>query len=176
VRWPAWSPDSKKVVYGRETSPPPGAPRKLWSKNPHYELFSTRILLAYDRNGERYLATAIAANRRDTTLLLGTGDTPPKPLLESKDELIIAPQWSPRGDAVIFGIGKFASFLDFAIGAKSRSIRSMAAHRLGSSTSMDQVFARSRRAQTTTGSPRTRRTASASSIGPWAPKATVCGS
>lgn len=33
VRWPAWSPDGSKVVYGRETSPPPGAPRKLWSKN-----------------------------------------------------------------------------------------------------------------------------------------------
>jgi len=74
VRWPAWSPDGKQVVYGRETSPPPGAPRKLWSKNPQYELFSTGFLPAYDRNGERYLATAIAPNRRDTTLLLGTGD------------------------------------------------------------------------------------------------------
>ena len=118
VRWPAWSPDGNKVVYGRETSPRPGAPRKLWSKNPQYELFSTGILPAYDRSGERYVATAIAANRRDTTLMLGVGDSPPKPVLESKDELIIAPQWSPRGDTVIFGIGKFASFLDFAIGAK----------------------------------------------------------
>ena len=118
ARWPAFSPDGKKVVYGRETSPPPGAPRKLWSKNPKYELFSTGILPAYDRNGERYVATAIAPNRRDTTLLLGAGDGPPKRLLESKDELIIAPQWSPRGDTIIFGIGKFASFLDFAIGAK----------------------------------------------------------
>jgi TolB protein len=118
ARWPAFSPDGKKVVYGRETSPPPGAPRKLWSKNPKYELFSTGILPAYDRNGERYVATAIAPNRRDTTLLLGAGDGPPKRLLESKDELIIAPQWSPRGDTIIFGLGKFASFLDFAIGAK----------------------------------------------------------
>jgi len=118
VRWPAWSPDGTKVAYGRETSPPPGAPRKLFSRNPQYELFSTGILPSYDRSGERYLATAIAPNRRDTTLMLGAGDGPPKPLFESKDDLIIYPQWSPRGDAVIFGIGKFASFLDFAIGAK----------------------------------------------------------
>jgi len=61
VRWPAWSPDGSKVVYGRETSPPPGAPRKLFSKNPQYELYSTGILPAYDRSGERYVATAIAA-------------------------------------------------------------------------------------------------------------------
>ena len=48
-------------LYGRETSPPPSAPRKLWSKNPQYELFSTGILPAYDRSGERYVATARAA-------------------------------------------------------------------------------------------------------------------
>jgi TolB protein len=118
VRWPAWSPDGKRVVYGRETSPPPGAPRKIWSKNPQYELFSTGILPAYDRSGEHYVATALSANRRDSALMLGAGDGPPKRLLASKDELIIAPQWSPRGDAIIFGIGKFSSFLDFAIGAK----------------------------------------------------------
>ena len=118
VRWPAWSPDGSKVVYGRETSPPPGAPRKLFSKNPQYELYSTGILPAYDRSGERYVATAIATNGRDATLMLGAGDGPPKRLFESKDELIIFPQWSPRGETIIFGIGKFASFLDFAIGAK----------------------------------------------------------
>jgi TolB protein len=115
---PAWSPDAKRVVYTRDTSPPPGPPRKLWSRNSNYELFSTAILPAYDRSGERYVATAISPNRRDTILMLGAGDGPPKRLLESKDELIIAPQWSPKGDAVIFAIGKFASFLDFAIGAK----------------------------------------------------------
>src|SRR5260370_1911500 len=60
----------------------------------------------------------MAQNRRDATVMVGAGAGPPKRLLESKDELIIAPQWSPRGDAIIFGIGKFASFLDFAIGAK----------------------------------------------------------
>jgi TolB protein len=120
VRWPSWSPDGNQVVYGRVVAPPlPAAPpRKVWSRNPQYELAITGILPAYDPSGERYVVTALAANLQDSTLMLHEGDGPATKLLESKDELIIEPQWSPRGDAIIFGIGKFSAFLDFAIGAK----------------------------------------------------------
>jgi Tol biopolymer transport system component len=120
VRWPSWSPDGSQVVYGRVATPPvPSyAVRKVWSRNPGYELTSTGILPAYDPTGERYVATALAENLHDSTLMLTEGNGPAKKLLDSKDELIIAPQWSPSGDAIIFGIGKFSAFLDFAIGAK----------------------------------------------------------
>jgi len=37
--------------------------------------------------------------------------------METNGELIIAPAWSPKGDQVIFGIGKYAAFLDFTVGA-----------------------------------------------------------
>jgi Tol biopolymer transport system component len=121
VRWPSWSPDGSRVVYGRVA--PPAEPissvaRKLWSRNPQYELINTGMLPAYDRSGQRYLATTLAANFRDTTLTLTEGDGPAKKLFESKDELILAPQWSPSGDAIIFGIGQFSAFLDFTIGTK----------------------------------------------------------
>ena len=115
---PSWSPDGNRIVYGRAIAVPGDPPRNLWSRNPRFELISTDALPAYNATGERYLATVLAANRRDSTLMVREGDKPAKKLLESKDELILAPQWSPRGDAIVFGIGKFAAFLDFAIGAK----------------------------------------------------------
>jgi TolB protein len=120
VRWPSWSPDGSQLVYGRLATAqvPSSASRKVWSRNPGYELVSTGILPAYDRSGERFVATSLAENLHDSTLMLTEGDGPAKKLMESKDELIIAPQWSPHGDAILFGIGKFSAFLDFAIGAK----------------------------------------------------------
>jgi Tol biopolymer transport system component len=118
VRWPAWSPDGSKVVYGRPFTPPPGTVQKLWSRNSKYELISTGILPNYDAGGERYVSTKLAPATNSSTLQMTTSDGPPKTLMETNGELIIAPAWSPKGDQVIFGIGKFAAFLDFAIGAK----------------------------------------------------------
>jgi TolB protein len=118
VRWPSWSPDGSQVVYGRVIPTPSGTARKIWSRNPRYELVSTGTLPAYDPSGRRYVATALAANRADSTLMLTEDDAAPKKLMESKGELILGPQWSPGGDAIVFGIGKFSAFLDFAIGAK----------------------------------------------------------
>jgi Tol biopolymer transport system component len=118
VRWPAWSPDGTKVVYGRPITSPPATIRKLWSRNAKYELISTGILPNYDAKGGRNLSTKLATDTNSSTLLLATGDGHPKALMASTGELIIAPAWSPKGDQVTFGIGKFSSFLDFAVGAK----------------------------------------------------------
>jgi len=118
VRWPAWSPDGSKVVYGRAVMPPSGAVRPLWSRNPKYELINTGILPNYDAKGERYVSTSLIRETNSSMLQMTTGEGQAKTLMKTDGELIIAPAWSPKGDQVIFGVGKFSAFLDFAVGAK----------------------------------------------------------
>jgi Tol biopolymer transport system component len=116
VRWPAWSPDGSKVVYGRAVTSPPGTVRKLWSRNAKYELINAGIFPNYDARGERYAASALLP-QNSSALQVTTGNTPAKTIKKTTGELMIAPAWSPKRDQLVFGIGQFSAFLDFTVGA-----------------------------------------------------------
>ncbi len=115
LRWPSWSPDGTHVVYSRIGPISNSFDQKLWSKNPKYELIKTGVLPAYDSTGDRSVATQLGDNNSSKLMLTESGQ-PARSILERKHELILGPQWSPAGDAIMFGIGQFSAFLDFAIG------------------------------------------------------------
>jgi Tol biopolymer transport system component len=116
LRFPSWSPDGKEVVYSRFSSKRGQAPAKLWSRNPNFELYSTRWLPAYDPSGEN-LATTKPNPDDSVTLVVIDHQGNEHTVLRDK-RLILAPQWSPDGKQLVFGIGAFSAFLDFSIGEK----------------------------------------------------------
>jgi TolB protein len=116
VRCPSWSPDGTRLVYGRFGPMATSGFQKLWSRNPRYELISTGMLPAYDSSGDRFVATTLGREGHGSALTISENGNPARTLLERKDELILGPQWSPRGDGILFGIGQFTAFLDFAVG------------------------------------------------------------
>ncbi len=117
LRSPSWSPDATHVVYGRYTVKRQLEPVKLWSRNPNYELFATAWLPAYDATGEHLAVSMPNGETNTTSLYIVDEGKPPRTILEKK-ELILFPQWSPDGQQIVFGIGQFSAFLDFAAGGK----------------------------------------------------------
>lgn len=112
----AWSPDGNHVVYSRTAFTPSSAPVRQWSRNPHFDLYATTALPAYDRTGMR-LAVSNVVPGGVTSLMVIDGNQPPRAILERKD-LILAPQWSPDSKQIVVGVGGFTAFLDFAAGTK----------------------------------------------------------
>jgi TolB protein len=117
LRSPSWSPDGARVVYSRYTSKRDPEPTKLWSRNPNYELFATTWFPAYDATGEHLAVAKQNAETKTTSLYIVDEGKPARPILEKKD-LILFPNWSPDGRQILFGIGQFTAFLDFAAGGK----------------------------------------------------------
>ena len=115
VRMPSWSPDGKQIVYGRFTTERNPEPKRLWSRNPKFELYTTEFLPAVDAAHGR-IATSSPAGGKFHLYVMETGK-PARSILERPD-LIIAPQWSADGKQIAAGVGLFSSFLDFSVGNK----------------------------------------------------------
>jgi Tol biopolymer transport system component len=123
----AWSPDGKQLVYPRVPKdqsalpPQPTAPQRMWSRNPEFDLYNIWMLPAVSPSGDRIVITSINPDN-SCSLLISEVGKPAHAIYTSKDyntDLMLSPQWSPDGKQIVFGIGGFHSFLNFALGGKT---------------------------------------------------------
>jgi TolB protein len=111
LKSPSWSPDGASLVYSRyvdERSSP--EPKKLWSRNSHFELLATSFLPACDPTGERFAVTKADYTSKTMRLFVVEEGKPARAILE-RQEVILGPQWSYDGRRIIFGIGGFPLFI-----------------------------------------------------------------
>ena len=115
VRAASWSPDGKRVVFHKRLFVPNPPFRKTFSRNPDYELTLTGTFLpSFSPAGDRFVTnTRPSTNPFGATLLVTTTGTDRSEVIyQDKTRNVLAPQWSPRGDKIIFGIGAFNAFFN----------------------------------------------------------------
>jgi Tol biopolymer transport system component len=113
VRTASWSPDGARVVFHRRQDAPPTTWKRVWSRNPDFEMTLTSILPSFSPDGDR-LAMIM---RPPGGTVLGSavavatpGTTQYKVVYSDPQRNVLAPQWSARGDRIVFGVGVFNLF------------------------------------------------------------------
>ncbi len=115
VRTASWSPDGGRVAYHKRVQVAPTTWKRMWSRNPKYELTLTGILPAFNPTGDRFVFTTRPAP--GATLGAGVAIATPgtdtfEVIYQDKARNVLAPQWSPTGDRIVFGIGVFNAFFN----------------------------------------------------------------
>jgi TolB protein len=113
IRAASWSPDGRRVVFHKRLQAPPPTWLKTFSRNPQYDLTLSGFLPSFSPAGDRFVMNG----RPDGVLGAGltiaaTGSKTFTLLYQDKNRNVLAPQWSPGGDAIIFGIGTFNLFFN----------------------------------------------------------------
>jgi TolB protein len=114
VRAASWSPDGARVVFHKRQTAPPTTWRKAFSRLPEYDLTLTGLLPSFSPDGSRFVMTG-----RPTAGVFGssvatatTGSNEFTVIYTDERRNVLAPQWSPSGDTIIFGIGPFNAFFN----------------------------------------------------------------
>jgi TolB protein len=112
IRSASWSPDGKKVVFHKRLA----FTRKPWvktfSRDARYDLALVSGGPSFNPNGDMFAFVSGARNAKaGVAIARAAGDTF-QVIYRDSTRNILAPQWSPKGDRIIFGIGSFAAFFN----------------------------------------------------------------
>jgi TolB protein len=113
IRTASWSPDGKQVVFHKRLQ----FVRKPWvktfSRDSRYELTLVGFTPSFSPRGDAFTFGGFATNGSVAGIMIGVpGSDSVRLLYRDSTRNILAPQWSPNGDKIIFGIGTFNAFFN----------------------------------------------------------------
>jgi Tol biopolymer transport system component len=103
---PDWSADGRRLVFFRDIGQnwPPVTPTP--SRDPEFALLRTGLFPTFSPTGDRLAFTTGLAALSHNGLMVASVDGSNRWLIfDDRERNTVAPAWSPRGDAIAFGIG-----------------------------------------------------------------------
>ncbi len=113
IRTASWSPDGKRVVFHKRLTVTLPALTKTFTRNPHYQLSLTATYIpAFSPSGDRFVTNSRPSpNPFGASLMVTNAATGRSEVIyQEKNRNVLAAQWSPQGDKIIFSIGAFGAF------------------------------------------------------------------
>ena len=113
IRTASWSPDGKRVVFHKRLTVTMPALTKTFTVNPNYDLRLTDTYIpAFSPSGDRFVTNSRpSGNPFGASLVVTTVATGQSAAIyQDKNRNVLAGQWSPQGDKIIFAIGAFGAF------------------------------------------------------------------
>ena len=130
---PNWSADGRRMVFHRDVDPdwPPPPFREWHGRDPRFRLIRTGVFPSYSPSGDRLVCNnQPAAILHNSILMMNADGSKRSVLFENAEKSAVAPAWSPKGDKIAFGFGRFFQTLhgpavaDIAvIGTDGRGLR-----------------------------------------------------
>jgi Tol biopolymer transport system component len=113
LRSAAWSPDGTRVAFHKRLPAGTGVGHRMWSRLPGYDLTLGGMQPAFHPSGDRFaIANNVPPPGSNNLLVVEAGSDKSTVIFHQDGRSVLGPQWSPRGDAIVFGLGKFGAFFN----------------------------------------------------------------
>ena len=114
IQYAAWSADGARVVF-HKVLPATGEPlgQSTFSRLPQYALHFAAVQPSFNRNGDSFvMADYVPTPEGNHLLVVNAATNASRVLFHDKTLSVLGPQWTPRGDTILFGIGRFGLFFN----------------------------------------------------------------